>query len=360
MAPFPVTALIGCGRIGFLLEDDPLRNKPCTHFGGCRANGISITHAVDINSERLSRFAQTAGISSDSCFTDYVVFFQNVKPHLVIIATPTDTHAQIAVKAAESGAKLIILEKPISHSLKSAKRIIKACKDNAVMLIVNHERRFAPAYNEGLKILGDGLIGQVRTAHASILTGPYRGNSDISEGGGPLLHDGTHMLDLIRFLLGDIASLRGEIRRDSRNTGYEDSALAWLKTSSGQDVFLEAGGSRKYFHFELDISAESGRLVVGNGINRLFLKDKSKYYSGFNDLSEVKFPDFSSESCFTKLYDVASTLLSGDYCSEFNGIDGYRALEAVHAVYLSSSLGGKEIKLPVHPRRVKLGKIFGI
>ncbi|HNW28934.1 MAG TPA: gfo/Idh/MocA family oxidoreductase, partial [Spirochaetota bacterium] len=56
-------ALIGCGRIGHLLELDPLRNKPCTHFGGALSAGLAITHACDINRERLERFGKTAGIA---------------------------------------------------------------------------------------------------------------------------------------------------------------------------------------------------------------------------------------------------------------------------------------------------------
>ena len=56
-------ALVGCGRIGFLLEKDPLRNKPCTHFGGSKASKVNINYACDIDKKRLKLFSQTALIS---------------------------------------------------------------------------------------------------------------------------------------------------------------------------------------------------------------------------------------------------------------------------------------------------------
>ncbi len=64
----PTIALIGCGRIGFLLENDPLRYKPCTHYGGASAAGLAVTHACDIDRGRLARFGTTARIPDDNLF----------------------------------------------------------------------------------------------------------------------------------------------------------------------------------------------------------------------------------------------------------------------------------------------------
>ena len=64
------SALIGCGRIGFMLENDPLRNKPCTHYGGAISAGIKFNYACDINADRLKAFSQKATIKPQFLFSD--------------------------------------------------------------------------------------------------------------------------------------------------------------------------------------------------------------------------------------------------------------------------------------------------
>lgn len=352
-------ALIGCGRIGFLLEYDPLRYKPCTHFGGATAAGLQISHACDKNIERLTKFAGISDIPEENCFTDYRKLVQNVNPSMVIIASWTETHADIGILACQNGTRIIICEKPITSNLPDAKKLIKTAQKNNVDLIINHERRYDSRYRTVKKLLDNGRIGEIKTVYASILTSGYYGNSDIEEGGGPLLHDGTHMIDIIRYLFGEIQSVEGEIERNTREKGFEDRAIAWLKTENGIDVFLEAGGNRDYFAFELDISGTEGRIIIGNGYEHIFNSRKSRLYTGFKDLKEKSFPKIKSINCFKKVYDEAKTILNGtkiDISSQ--GSDGYKALEAIHAVYLSSHQNRKKIELPVNPKKIDLKEIF--
>jgi len=354
-------ALIGCGRIGFLLENDRLRKKPCTHFGGAMAAGIKINYACDINRERLEKFAEVASIPDENLFNESTALLGAVRPDLVIIATWTESHASICMDAAENGAGVIVLEKPISPSLTSASAILRTCGDRGSRLIVNHERRFDARYRKLRDFIDSGGIGEIKSARASILTSGFHGESRPEAGGGPLLHDGTHLVDMVRFLFGDIEKVRGEFWRQGRRSGYEDGALAWMKTSKGVDVFLEAGGRRDYFSFELDVSGTSGRIMIGNGYERLYLKGRSRLYTGFNDLIEKPFPAYDrKKNCFRELYVEAAGALSGKTdVQASSGIDGYRALEAIHAVYLSA-YKKKEIILPMGKYDADLKKIFGM
>ncbi len=357
----PEIALIGCGRIGFLLEDDELRNKPCTHFGGANAARLKITSACDTNSDRLKQFGERAGIGSDSLFTSYKTLLIDKKPRMVIIATWTDTHAAIALEAVKNGAEIVILEKPAASSLTDIKKIITEAEKTRCRIIVNHERRFDGRYNKVRDMIAAGSIGEIRTVNARMLTGSYRGGSHIEEGGGPLLHDGTHLVDMIRFFFGEITEVRGEFTRFTRSSGFEDTASAWLKSKSGINIFLEAGGGRKYFQFELEIWGTEGKILIGNGYNRLFMKKRSALYTGFNDISETEFPAIKQKNCFTELYRSAALILKGKNPDEVSGIeDGYRALEIIHAIYQSSHLDGKKIQLPVKPGSISLKKIFNL
>jgi predicted dehydrogenase len=356
------TALIGCGRIGYLLEQDPLRNKPCTHYGGLKSAGLKVDYACDINVERLLNFSGIAKIPKENLYSEYNDLLQKMKPELVIIATWTDSHAEIGINAARNGAKTIICEKPVSYNIETAKLLINECKKNNTSLIINHERRYDARYQKVKELIDNNKIGEVKSVIAQVLNpGIVSKKPDLKSGGGILLHDGTHMMDIIRYLFGDIKLVKGKIEN---STGYfENRALTWMTTESGIEIFLEAGGSRDYFVFELQISGTGGKIIIGNGYQYLYTKKKSKYYTGFNDLVEIPFPKINNKAgnYFTNEYKEAKNSLSD---AEINitssGYDGYKALEAVHAVYLSSSLDGREIMMPVKPEKINIKKIFGI
>lgn len=354
-------SLIGCGRIGFILENDKLRNKPCTHFGGASAAGLKFTSACDLNTDRLKEFGRTALIPEESLFTDYKKLLKSRKPRLAVIATWTDTHALIALEAIRQGVEVLIIEKPAAASLLQIKKIKDEADESGCRIIINHERRFDGRYSKVKDMIAGGIIGEIKTVNARMLTGSYRGKSFLEEGGGPLLHDGTHLVDIIRFFFGEISTVQGEFSRFTRSSGYEDSSSAWLQSQSGINIFLEAGGGRKYFQFELEIWGTEGKIVIGNGCNKLFIKKKSRLYTGFNDISEVKFPAYKEKNCFTGLYRSASDILKGKNTPDISGItDGYKALEIIHAVYCSSHMGRKLIKLPLKPGSVNLKKIFNL
>jgi len=355
------TALIGCGRIGCLLEGDPLRYKPCTHYGGASAAGITVTHACDINRERLNRFGADAGIPPENRIADYRELLAGARPGTVIIASWTETHAPIAIEAARRGARVIVLEKPMAASLGDCRRIIAECEKRGTTLIINHERRYDSRYRKIRELIGRGAIGEVRSVHGSILTGGHRGRSSADQGGGPLLHDGTHLVDMLRYLFGEITTVQGEFRRPGRRSGFEDGACAWLTTEGGVDIFLEAGGSREYFVFELEISGTRGKIVIGNGYERLYTARPSRFYAGFRDLVEARFPSFRRNNCFRELYLEVKRARSGRGGPiASTGQDGYNALEVVHAIYLSSHLKRKLLALPIAPGSVNLEKIFDL
>jgi predicted dehydrogenase len=353
------TALIGCGRIGFLLENDHLRYKPCTHFGGAKATGIKVNFACDINEERLFRFAETAKLRKQNLYTDYRELLLKEQPQLVIIATWTNSHTEIGRFAAKNGARTIICEKPVAANLKDAEALLTECRKHKVSLIINHERRYDARYRAVKKLLTENRIGEVKTVYASVLSAGA-GSADISQGGGPLLHDGTHMIDIIRYFFGDISWVMGELEK-KKSSGFENRAAAWLRSKTGVDIFLEAGGSRNYFVFEVQISGTEGKIVIGNGYQNLYLNNKSKYYTGFRDLTEKPFPNIKGMNYFKQEYLEAKNLLSDKKIDiSSSGYDGYKALEAIHAIYLSSHSNSSKIELPIKPEQINLRKIFKI
>jgi len=328
--------LIGCGRIGFMLEDDPLRKKPCTHFGGMKRAGVTLESACDIDRERLGLFGKAAHLPDEFLFTDYRLALKN-SPNIVVIATWTNTHAPITIAAAESGAKVIVCEKPIAHDIKAAKKMRDACALHGATLIINHERRYDGRYRAVKKLIEKNAIGEIRTIRGTLATRGLSSCSDPRLGGGPLLHDGTHLIDMIAFLAGKITTIDGRVFRYGKDSGYEDLALALLMTDQGIPASIQVGGDTDYFGFGLEIFGSSGKIEIGNGYQRLFTAKKSRLYRGFSDLVEKNFPPYPKGSCFTELYrEVRKISSNSSIVPSSSGNDGLDALRVIHGIYLSA------------------------
>ncbi len=211
-------------------------------------------------------------------------------------------------------------------------------------------------------MLDDGAIGEIRTVHASVLTGGFHGASRIEQGGGPLLHDGTHMIDLIRYLFGDIATVIGDFdRTGKRKSGFEDRATAWIRTRGGVDVFLEAGGARNHFVFELVISGTRGKIIAGNGYQSFFTTRTSRHYTGFRDLCGKAIPALPvPELLHTGVFRGETASRRGGYPRALGRSRRLPAIEAIHAIYLSAGKGRKIVELPVHPDTIRLKEIFNL
>jgi predicted dehydrogenase len=348
------SALIGCGRIGFLLEDDPLRKKPCTHLGGMASAKIRVSAAADSDSDRRALFAKRAGIAPAEVFPDYEDLLKSRRFDIVTVALPTPLHSSAVIRAAENGVRVIVCEKPIAHSIPDARKMIDACRRSGSRLIINHERRFDSRYRKVKELIDGGAIGNIVSIRGAI---PARGLShlrDAAIGGGPLLHDGTHLVDIVSFYAGKIERVDGRIRKRNRH-GYEDYACAILETESGVPVFVEAGGSTSYFGFSVEIAGDRGRIEVGNGFARLYKPEKSRYYKGFMDLIEQPFPKCSDISCFERLYKEAVRTMKGEI-SVSSGEDGLHALRVIHGIYLSAY----KKRPTVLPDSINIKKIFAL
>lgn len=363
-------SLIGCGRVGLLLEEDPLRVKPASHLGGIQklhtSNSpdihIELTSLCDINPERLHYAAKKWQVHHT--YHDYKQQIAQEKPDIIIIASWTSSHHKIVVYAAEHGVKGIVLEKPVATTLHYAEEMIAICQQKNVKLVVNHERRWDPLYRKIREIIENNTLGPLRTIYGNVLSrsgvqGDWRTILP-AVGGGPLLHDGTHLIDMVRYLAGDIAHLCGHVKREDPNMAVETSATAMLHTHHNVTVFIEAGGMRDYFNFELDLHFQYGRIRAGNGIRDYYVVEDSKRYSGFKDLVKQPFPALTTLSDpFTGALLEVIHAIETDTIPESSGVDAYKAMEIIFAIYHSASCNGKTITLPLRPTRIHpLKKMF--
>jgi predicted dehydrogenase len=164
-----------------------------------------------------------------------------VKPDAAVIATPNETHREIALACIERGITAI-LEKPIAGSLDDAAAIVAASEGAGVPVLVGHHRRYNPIIRCARTLISEGLLGQL--TNASVLYTFYKPPEyfDIAwrrrSGGGPVLINLIHEIDLVRHLCGEIRSVQALTSNAARGFEVEDTAAVLLRLTNGALVTL--------------------------------------------------------------------------------------------------------------------------
>jgi predicted dehydrogenase len=276
-------AVAGLGRIASLLEEDSLREKPCTHAGAIAANSDGVLAAgCDTDEERRGLFAEKWQVP---VFADAAQMLSIHKPHILVIATHPDSHYHYCRLASQMRIPAIICEKPLADNINEARKIVKlsvrggsfsergkpAVNTSETVIITNHARRYSQDYIRAKEILESGKLGSLLSVRAVLYMGKTTRLID------QFWHDGTHLADAVMFLTGAVlkhrrswgakltsrsgtAWLEGELRFEKKTS--ENSCAAFAPVP----VVFEIGCARDHLVFEIEISCEKGRLRIGNGV----------------------------------------------------------------------------------------------
>jgi predicted dehydrogenase len=283
-------AVIGLGRIASLLEDDVLREKPCSHAGAVAANPDCVLIAgCDIDHERRAKFAARWHVPVYANAEEMLADSRSNPPGILIIATYPDSHAPYAELGAKAGVGVIICEKPLADSLKSARKISRLAETggkNNLRIVVNHERRYSADYIRARSIIESGELGELLSVKGRLAMGRTR----------PLLKvlwdDGTHLADAIMFLSGRRLvhkGLFGDDVKGTRGTTFLEGMLEntdGCKTA-GIPCVIEAQAGREALIFEIDLSFARGRIRIGNGIWEIWKTVPCPYAEGFTSLEKT-------------------------------------------------------------------------
>jgi predicted dehydrogenase len=334
-------AVIGCGRIGSLLERDKLRAKPATHAAlYARHPRARLVAGCELDPARRAAFSLDWGVPAARVYADYRNLLEQERPEIVSIATWTASHAAIAIAAARAGARIILCEKPMAIDLAEADAMIRACRDEGALLAIHHERRWNPWFRAARRLIEAGELGEIRTVIGNVLTGPPSPDWHASPriaGGGPTLHDGTHLFDILRYLCGGITAMRGEATRHDPELRVEDTARVVLRFANGATAFVECGGRRAYFNFELDIQGSRGRLQIGNSLLRYWGIGPSPRYEGFVEFAERPFPRGDEPDYYPYIVDELIEACETGRPSVSSGEEGRAALAAILELYQGKS-----------------------
>lgn len=158
---------------------------------------------------------------------------------VIVITTPSGTHSDIGVQAAERG-KHVLCEKPLDISLPAVDRLIDACARNGVTLGAIVQSRFGPGAVALKRAIEQGRFGRLTQCSAYIpwlrddayyAGADWRGTR--AEDGGEMLNQGIHAVDLLLWLAGDVRTVSGRVQTRTHDIEVEDNAVAWLEFANG-------------------------------------------------------------------------------------------------------------------------------
>ena len=301
----------------------------------------------DINPERRALFGERWGVKK--LYADFHHMLARERLDIVAVASWTETHAQAVTAAAQAGARGVYCEKPIAVTLPQARRMIAACRRAGTAMVVGHERRWDRRYRAIREALRAGQLGELRSVAGSMLCGAPPALSRRVHGGGPMFHDGTHLIDLFHYYAGPARRVRAIEERPAGKGMIEQTVNAIIEFDNGVTGHVTGGGRRAYFHFEIDIQTDRYRAILGNHTAELYETKPSGRYSGFMELARVAFPHWEGEANpYVGAVDGLINAMETGETPLSSGEDGLRALETIMAMYRSAAKGGAPVRLPLH------------
>jgi predicted dehydrogenase len=321
-------AVIGLGRIASLLEEDTLREKPCTHSGAIAANENCILAAgCDIDEERRRLFAEKWKVP---VYKDASEMLRVHKPDILSIATHPDSHYRYCRLAADFGVPVVICEKPLADNLREARKTAKLTEKGKTVIITNHERRYSQDYINAKAVLDEEKLGRLLLVRACLYMGKSRRLID------QLWHDGTHLADAIMFLTSSRLKHRrlwGAKLKCKSGTAWLEGELRKDKFAPPVPVLMEIGAGRDHLVFEIEFSCEKGRLRIGNGIFEVWESVPSPYAEKFRSLRNTG-EVFSGPTGYfaNMLNDAIVCVKDPSHAPVSRAVDGLRVIEYLNSV----------------------------
>jgi len=230
-------AIIGCGDVS-TIHTEALATMADTN----------IVAVCDTDPQRLATAAEQHGVPG---FADHLTLLDALRPDVVHICTPHNEHASLAIDFLTRGVNVIV-EKPLAHSVSEGQRLVQTAEQSTAKIAVCFQNRYNTTAQAMHTLLSSGELGEVRGGCATVLwhrsadyfrDRPWRGTW-IGGGGGLLMNQAIHTVDLLQWLLGDVSSISGHAatRFLGDTIEVEDTA---------EFVAEHVGGARSVFYATL-------------------------------------------------------------------------------------------------------------
>jgi len=311
-----------------------------------KSSNLQLVSAFSRNSKNVKEFGIKHQITAHS---NWEAFISDPDLDAVSICTPNGTHLEYGLRSAKAK-KHVIVEKPIEITIERAKKLIETCKTNHVALAVIYQNRFTDGMLDLKKMLDNNKLGKLFMGDAHIKwfrsqeyydSGNWRGSLDL-DGGGVLINQAIHTIDLLQWLMGDVESVFGRIGTFTHQLEGEDNAIATLQFKNGGIGNIQASTSIQPAQSRrIEIHGEKGTVIIdGDDITMNLTdeklsskknKEKTKESSG----SSSPLGGFSIKP-HQKQFEAISEAILNQKSPPVSGEESLRSLGIVLGIYQSN------------------------
>ncbi len=345
-------AVIGYGGIGSA-------HTRCIASGA--VEGMSLAAVCDVDAARLA--AAQKRFPGVRCVSDFHDLLDG-SIDAVIIAVPHPKHCAIAAECLRAGLH-VLTEKPIDITVTQAEKAVCAAKESGRIFAVMLNQRTAPIFRRAREIIQSGALGELKRT-VWIITNWYRTQhyydsgawraTWAGEGGGVLLNQAPHNLDLWQWLCGMPSTVAAycDVARYHRIEVEDDATLVTRYANGATGLFVTSTGEYPGTN-RLEISGELGKLVLEDGLLKWWkLEEPENDVRWHSDSSMPKIPHVYTEERFPDdgpqhrgiLQNFTNAILHGEALIS-PGVDGLNELMLSNAAYLSQWTGNVPVSLPL-------------
>ena len=241
---------------------------------GCGLIGTKRAIALDKESTLVACCDTDFDIATDfaqkfSCkpFSDHIDLIANTDCDIVIVAVVNKYLKDIVVDALRQN-KHVVAEKPLGRNVAESESMVRAAAESGTVLKTGFNHRYHPAIREAKRLYDEGRIGDCLTVRARYGHGSrpgmekeWRSSKELC-GGGELLDQGVHVIDLIRWFAGEIREVYGKAETLFWDINVEDNAFAILKTERGVRASFHVSWTNWRNVFSFEVSGTKGYLSV--------------------------------------------------------------------------------------------------
>lgn len=251
-------AIVGCGDVSVI------------HAEALSAlEDTELVAVVDTDETTLEAAAQRYGVPGYRTVGELI---KTGAPDVLHVCTPHDQHVEVVVEALAAGVH-VLLEKPVAHTMEDARRIVAAAESSRAKIGICLQNRYNATAQAAREILDSGELGRTLGASASVVwtrhpgyyrTKPWRGRWE-NAGGGLLINQAIHTIDLLHWLLGGITEVSGHAATRVYGDLIEVEDTAEMTLWHGPDVRSVLYGTTGHVAnapVTLDIIAEHGQLAI--------------------------------------------------------------------------------------------------
>lgn len=262
-------AIIGCGLIG---------KKRAAALA--KVSGTSLRIACDIAADRASDIARLAPGCEGA--TDYAKVVADPRVDAVIVATLNGSLAPIALAAIRAG-KHVLIEKPGALNAAELRGLERPADEGKARVRIGYNHRFHPGLMKAREIVDSGALGPLMFLRGRYGHGgrkgydrEWRADPKLS-GGGELIDQGVHLIDLASWFLGSFPTVEGHAATFFWDMKVDDNAFLSLRTAKGQTAWLHVSCTEWKNMFSLEIYGRDGKLAV-DGLGGSYGTERLTYY----------------------------------------------------------------------------------